>query len=126
MIVIRARLIFLMIIFRLSVYKKSRQRCSFMQYRSISDFPTIFRIRRWKCRAKNGAHSACKNCPDSGLQREEGKGGFTNKMEENDTGRDKKAGICWERTTGLVQDRAIWKNLIEASCATMDLWHNKI
>jgi len=29
------------------------------------------------------------------------------------------AGVGWERATRLAQDRVIWKNFIEASCATM-------
>jgi len=29
------------------------------------------------------------------------------------------AGVGWERATRLTQDRVIWKNFIEASCATM-------
>jgi len=29
----------------------------------------------------------------------------------------KSAGISWESVAGLVQDRVIWRNLIEASCA---------
>ena len=30
-------------------------------------------------------------------------------------------GICWESATRLAQDRASWRNLVEASCATVAL-----
>ena len=42
--------------------------------------------------AKNGGHSACKNCTDMDSTGWKEKGASTNNMEENDTGRGEE---CW-------------------------------
>ena len=72
----------------------------------------------WAC-VKNGSYSACKNSPDLDSGGTKEKGVSKNNIEENDTGKMRSAYIGWENAVRSAQDRAAWRDLVEAfKCAT--------
>ena len=70
--------------------------------------------------AKNRAHSACKNYTDMDAWGKKEKGAPRTNLEQNGNGRDEEysGDIGWKRATKLAQDRAVWRDLVDALCAT--------
>ena len=130
MIVIGVSLIFLMI-FRLSVYTEEIETAMLIYAVQITQFCATFQPSLGEeggnagLRMEPTAHAKTVLTMDSRERNEMGDSRTRWRrtiLEEI----KRLPGICWGRTTGLVQDWAIWRNLIEAPCATMDLRHSKI